>query len=162
MIALHRLVINQMGDVQKHLARVHTLARDLFGDRKEHAMHLDGECTGLGLALPLAAGALAQARKILLADRHVASRIARAGVVNKNLQMHLSLAAKPLDIGLEVALIGTDGATKRVVILKGGAKTEWQDGGKFEAVRNNAGMIFCSLLIQPIMVFTTMLGDDDG
>ena len=125
-------------------------------------MHLDGESTGLGLALPLAAGALTQTGEVLLADGHVASRVAGAGVVHEHLEVHLGLAAETLDIGLEVTLVGSDGAAKRIVILKGGAKTKGQDGGKFETVRDDAGMVFCSLLIEPFMVFAAVLGDDDG
>ena len=73
LVALHRLVVDKVGDIKQHLASVHALAGDLFGERKEHAMHLDGERTGLGLPLTLAAGALAKAGQILLADGHVAS-----------------------------------------------------------------------------------------
>src|SRR6185437_11981335 len=123
LITLYRLVIDEMGDIQKHLAGVHPLAGNLFGNGKEHAMHLDRESTCLGLALPLAAGALPQTGEVLLSDRHVAGRVAGTGVVDENLEMHLSLATKTLNISLEMTLIGSDGAAERIVILKGGAKT---------------------------------------
>ena len=41
LIAFDRFVIDQMRDVQQHLACVHPLAGDLFGKRQEHTMHLD-------------------------------------------------------------------------------------------------------------------------
>src|SRR5271170_2623570 len=61
LIALHGLVVDKVGDIEKHLAGVHAFAGDLFGQRQEHAMHLDGEGSSLGLTLALTAGALAQA-----------------------------------------------------------------------------------------------------
>ncbi len=71
LVALHCLVVDQVGDIKQHLASVHTLAGDLFGERKEHAMHLDGESTCLGLALALTAGALAQTGQVLLTNGHI-------------------------------------------------------------------------------------------
>jgi hypothetical protein len=162
LIALNRFIINKMSDIKKHLSRLHPFAGNLFGNGKKHTMHLDGECTRFGLAFPLAAGALTQAGQVLLADGHVAGRVAWAGIVDEDLEMHLGLATKPLDIGLEVTLIGADGAAERIVILKGGAKTKGQDGGELETVRDDTGMVFCSLLVEPLMVFGAVLRNDNG
>src|SRR5260221_13815762 len=71
LVTLYGLVIDKVSDIQKHLARFHTLARNLFRQGKEHAMHLNRECAGLRLAFTLTAGTLTEAGQILLADRHV-------------------------------------------------------------------------------------------
>jgi hypothetical protein len=125
-------------------------------------MHLDGECACLRLSFTLSAGALTQAGQVLLADCHVAGGIARAGVVHQDLQVHLGLAAEPLDIRHEVALIRPDRAAQRVVVLKRSAETKWQNSGVFEAIRDNAGMVLRRLLVQPGIVFGCVLGDNDG
>ena len=125
-------------------------------------MHLNRQSACFRLTLPLTAGALAKAGQILLADRHIAGRVAGAGIVHQHLQVHLGLAAQTLDISLEVSLIGADRAAQRVVVLKRGAETKWQNSGKFEAVRNHAGVVSGRLLIQPGAVFGRVLGDDDS
>ena len=109
LIALHRLVVDQVSDIEEHLAGIHSPAGDLFGERKEHAMHLDRKRPRLGLTLTLAAGALAKAGQILLADGHIAKRVAGACVINEDLKVHLSFATKTFYIGQEMALVGTDG-----------------------------------------------------
>jgi hypothetical protein len=76
--------------------------------------------------------------------------------------VHLGLAAKTLDVGLKVTLVGTDGTPKRVVILESGTETEWKNCRKFETVRDYTGMIFGCLLVQPGIIFGAVLGDDDG
>ena len=73
LVALHGLVVDKVGDIEQHLASIHALAGDLFSEREEHTMHLDRESTRLRLPFALAAGALAKAGQILLADGHVAS-----------------------------------------------------------------------------------------
>jgi len=125
-------------------------------------MHLDRQGTSLGLALPLAAGALAEAGQVLLTNGHVASGVAGTGVVDKHLEVHLGFAAETLDVGLEVALVGADGTAQGVVVLKGGAEAEGQYGGEFEAVCDNAGVVFGDLLIKLGALFGCVLRDNDG
>ncbi len=76
--------------------------------------------------------------------------------------MHLGLAAETLYVGLEVALVGADGAAQGVVILKGGAEAKWQDSREFEAVSDDAGVVFCGLLVQPCGVLFAVFGYDDS
>ncbi len=132
-------------------------------------MHLDRQRARLGLALPLTARALPQAGQILLPDGHVAFGVTRAGVIHQHLQMHLRLAAQTLDIGLEVTLVRADRTAQRVVVLERSAETERQHGGEFEAVRDNAGMVFEALLAGLLaglqhagVVLGAMFGDDDS
>lgn len=125
-------------------------------------MHLDREGARFGLALPLAAGTFSQAGEVLLAYGHVTSRVTRAGIVDQNFEVHLGFTPKAFNIGLKMTLIGANRAAKRVVVLKGGAKAEGQDSGQLEAVCDNAGVVFGGLLVQPLMVFGAVLGDDHG
>jgi hypothetical protein len=124
-------------------------------------MHLNGERASPGLALPLAAGTLAEAGEVLLADSHVAGGVSWAGVVYQDFEVHLGFAAETLDVGLKVALVGADGAAKGVVVLKGGAEAEGQNGGELEAVCNDAGVVFGSLLIKICAIFWSVFRDDD-
>src|SRR5690349_3736509 len=118
-----------MGDIQQHLAGFHTLTGDLLRKGEKHAVHLDRQRPRLRLTLTLTAGALAKAGQILLSDRQVPemSACAGAGIVHKDLEMHLRFAAKTFDVGKKVALIGPDGAAQRVIVLKGGSKAKRQD-----------------------------------
>jgi len=161
LVTFYRLVINQMSDVQKHLARIHPLAGDLLGDGQKHAVHLDRESARFGLALALSARALPQTGQVLLSDGHISVGMARTGIVYHYFEMHLGLAAQTLDVGLKVSLIGANGTAKRVVVLEGGAEPEGKNCGKFETVRDYAGMVFGGLLIEPVAVFRIMLGDND-
>lgn len=72
LIALHRLVVDQMCDIEKHLAGIHSPAGDLLRKREKHTMHLDRKGPRLGLALALATGALAKTGQILLTHSHIA------------------------------------------------------------------------------------------
>lgn len=160
LVALDGLVVDQVGDIEKHLAGVHPPARDLFCQGKEHAMHLHRKRPRSGLAFPLTAGALTKARQILLSDGHIAQSIAWAGVVDQDFEVHLRLAAKAFDVGQEVALVGTDRASQRVVVLKGSSEAERQDRRVLEAVSDNTSVIFLGLLIHSCAILRIVLGDD--
>jgi len=164
LITLYRLVIDQVSDIQQHLARFHPLAGDLLGQRKKHAVHLYRQCPRLGLALTLAARALAQARKVLLTHRRVIShRHAGADIVDQHLQVHLSLAPQTFNIGKEVTLIGADGTPQRIVVLEGRTKPERKYSRMLEAVRDHARMILLRLLVHSDSVIgMIMLGNYDG
>lgn len=130
-------------------------------------MHLDGEGAGSGLALALAAGAVAQAGEILLADARlpgglVAGEVTGTGVVDEHFEVHLGFSAKAFDVGLEVPLVGADGAPQGIVILKRGAEAEGQDSGVLKAVGDHACMVFGGLLIHALGVFGVVLRHDNG
>ena len=108
----------------------------------------------------LAAGTFAQADEVLLADGHVAGRVAGAGVVDKHFEVHLRFATQAFDIGKEVPLVGTDGTAECVVVVEGGCEAEGQDGREFEAVRDDPGVILGCLLVEAFGVGGLMLGDD--
>lgn len=160
LVALDGLVVDQVSDVEKHLAGVHPPAGDLFCQWKEHAMHLHRKRPRSGLAFPLTAGALTKARQILLSNGHIAKRIAWAGVVDQDFEVHLGLAAKAFDVGQEMALVGTDRASQSVVVLKGSSEAERQDRRVLEAVSDHTSVIFLGLLIHACAVLRIVLGDD--
>src|ERR1700744_4464496 len=84
LVAFHALRIDEMRDVQQHLAVVHGAARDLFGLRNEDALHLDRDGTTLGLPLALPGSGLAQIGEVFLADiafrRNRAQRLLQTAV----------------------------------------------------------------------------------
>ena len=76
--------------------------------------------------------------------------------------MHLGLAAKTFYVGLKMTLVGADGAAQGVVVLEGGTEAEGEDGGEFEAVSDDASVVFRGLLVQPCSVLLAVFGDDDS
>jgi len=70
----------------------------------------------------------------------------RADVVDNDLQVHLGLTAKALDVSQKVSLIGSDGATESVVVLKGGTKAERKYGRSVKAAGDHTCVIPCSYL----------------
>src|ERR1700747_2378656 len=88
-----------------------------------------------------------------------------ADVVDEDLQVHLRLAAETFYIGQEVTLIGADGTAQGVVVVKGGAETEWKDSRTVKAAGDHAGVITGGSLGfragQAGGVLVEMLRDDD-
>ncbi len=132
LVAFDALVIDQMSDIEQHFAAVHALAGDFLIEWAEHAMHLGRNRAGLGLALALAAGNFSQVGEIFFADRlgdgSDGWRKITAAIVERDLEMHLGLTPKAVEISQEVALVGADGAAEGLIILINGAKTEGKDG----------------------------------
>jgi hypothetical protein len=87
-------------------------------------------------------------------------------VVHHDLQVHLSLAAKPLDIGQEVTLIGADRAAQSVVVLKRCAEPEWKYSGAVKAAGDHASVVTGSRLSfragETAGILGQVLGDDDS
>ena len=76
--------------------------------------------------------------------------------------MHLGLAAEAFDVGQEVALVGADGAAKRIVVGEGGAEAERKDGGVFETICDDTCMISSELAIERCHLFVRVFRDDNG
>jgi hypothetical protein len=130
LVALDALVIDEVGDVEQHLAGAIALAGDFLVERGKHAVHLNRDGAGAGLAFPLLGGVFAQAGEILFAHAVHQDRLVKfaAAVVDHYLKVHLGLAAKPVEVGQELALVGADGSAEGFVIGKDGAETERQHG----------------------------------
>ena len=73
LVALDGLVVDQVGDVEEHLAGLDALAGDFFREREKHAMHLDGNGAGFGLAARAGRVAAASRRKRRRERRFMAS-----------------------------------------------------------------------------------------
>ena len=65
-----------------------------------------------------------------------------------NFEMHFRLSMQALQVALKLTLVGANGLTKTFIILKNGSKTERKDGGVFEAVSDNSGVIDAGFLIE--------------
>jgi len=156
-----------MRDVEQHFPRISATAADLLGQRREHPMHLNGDGPGFGLALALPGSAFPELREVLLARPSVSMGVETIGVqlfpaavIEQHFQVHLGFAAQAVNVGKELALIGTDGAAKAIVVRENGSKTEGKNGGAFEAIRDNASVFDGCPVIQ--IVFCGMFADDDG
>ncbi len=162
LVTLNALAIDQMGDVEDHLAVFCQAAGDLFIEGTEETAHLEADGTATGLALALTGGVLAQVGKVFAAytfSRKVGNDRSGTAVVNKDLDMHLGFAAKLINIRLKLALIGADGFTEKFVGIKDGAKSERKDGGMLKTVGYNSCMIDSRSLIEAFC--RIVLADDN-
>jgi hypothetical protein len=108
LIAFDVLAVDQMGNIQYHLAAFSQPAAYLFIQGQEEPVHLETDRAGARLALAGAGRALAQAGEILPSralDRHLPFALATAATVDHDLQVHLGLAAQFVDIAEELALV---------------------------------------------------------
>jgi hypothetical protein len=147
-----------MRDVQQHLAVVHGAAGDLFILGSEEALHLDGDGATLGLPFALPGSGLAQVGEIFLADALTfidgAERLRHTAVIDRDLEMHLGFAAQALYMRRVLALVGADGTAQGFVIGEDGAEAEGKNSREFEAVTDDARVIFGGLLIEIFLRMT--------
>ena len=112
LVALDVLAIDEVGDVEDHLAAFSEAAGDLFVEGHEEAMHLEADSTGAGLALASAGCGFAQVAEVFAAngigDGDMPVEQLCAAVVNEDLEVHLSFAAELFDVALELPLVGAD------------------------------------------------------
>jgi len=111
LIALHVLAVDQVGDVEDHLAGLSEAAANFFIEGNEEAMHLEADGAGAGLAFALAGCRFAEIGEI--ATTHFVWRdlgkFTAAAVVDEDLEVHLGFAAKFIDVAEELTLVGPDG-----------------------------------------------------
>ena len=67
LVALHALAVDQMCDIQQHLAAFGHAAAYFFVERREHAVHLEAHRACPGLALALTGCVFAKVGEVLLA-----------------------------------------------------------------------------------------------
>ena len=128
-------------------------------------MHLDGDGAGFGLALALQGRAFAQVGEIRPAHsgyrfRGIAADLFAAAIVEHDLEVHLGLAAEAFDVGDELALVGADRPAQGFVVCKDSSKTERQNGGSFEAVGDDTGVLDAGLLGEVLR--GRVFADDNG
>lgn len=151
LIAIHTLAVNEVGDVEHHLSTVGQAATYLLVERREEAMHLEAHGPGPGLALALARGVFAQAGEILAShslNRKMLVDGVSATVIYIDLEMHLSLAAKLVNVREKLTLVRADGFAEAFVVIEDGAKAERQHSGMLEAVGDDSSMVNSGLLIE--------------
>jgi hypothetical protein len=150
LIALHVLAIDEMGDIENHLAGLGEAAAYFFIEGNEEAMHLKADGAGAGLAFALARCRFAEIGEI--APAHLVWRnlgkFTAAAVVDKDLEVHLGFAAEFIDVAEELTLVGPDGFAQAFVVVEYGAEAKRKDGGMFEAVSDDASMIHTRFLIE--------------
>ena len=147
LVALDALVFDEVGDIEQHLAGFRAPAGNFLseGQNMRCIWTVDGAGPGLALALP---GAAFSRRlvEVFLADRSHADgagngNLIAAAVVDHDLEVHLGLSTEAVDVGEELALIGTDRAAEGVIIRKNGAEAEGKNGGGLETICDHAGVV---------------------
>lgn len=151
LVALYALAVDQVRNVQQHLAVVHQSAAHLFVERLEEPMHLetDGACSRLPFAC--ARGVLSQMGQIRAARSlrgQMPFDLPPAAIVDKDLQVHLRFTAEFVNVSEELPLIGADGFAKGFVVVKDGAKAEGKNRRMPVTVRDDAGVIDSRFLVE--------------
>jgi len=163
LVALDAFAINQVCDVQEHLAALGHPAADFFIQRREHAMHLETDSAGPGLAFPLTGGGFPEVGQVFFAyafKRQVLFKILATACIYMDLEVHFCFSMETLEVALELALIGANGLAKTLVILEYGAKTEGKYGGMFETISDHPGVVDSGFLIERFGWI--VLTDDNG
>ena len=108
LVALDALAIDQVGDIQQHLAAFGHAAAYFFVQRREHAVHLEADCARSGLALSLTGGIFTKVGEIFLAhalERQVLIQFLVAAGVHMDLEVHFCLSMQAFEVSLELALV---------------------------------------------------------
>ena len=162
LVALHVFAIDQMGDIENHLAGFGESAAYFFIEWHEEPMHLEADGAGAGLAFALAGCRFAKIGEIAAAHLvwRELGKFAGAAIVDEDLEVHLGFAAEFIDVAEELTLVGPDGFAKAFVVIEDGAEAERKDGGVFEAVSDDASMIHTGFLIEGFCGI--VFADDNG
>src|ERR1700721_494044 len=131
LVALNILAVNQVRYIEHHLAAFRQPAAYFLIQGHKQPMHLEAyrPCARLPFTGPRRV--LAQVAEVLPANPfcwYMLVQRVSAEVIDENLQVHLRLAAKLVDIALELALVGTDGLAQAFVVGEYSAKTERENG----------------------------------
>jgi hypothetical protein len=74
--------------------------------------------------------------------------------------VHFGFAVKAFQIALKLTLIGANGLSKALIVLKYSSESERKDGGMFEAIGDYPCVIDPGLLIEGF--FWVLFANDDG
>jgi hypothetical protein len=162
LVAFHVFAIDQMGDVENHLAGFGESAAYFFIEGHEEPMHLEADGAGPGLSLALAGCRFAEIGEVsatYLIWRKL-GKLAGAAVIHKDLKVHFGFAAQFVDVAEELTLVGPDGFAEAVVVVENGAETEGKYGGMSKAVSDDTSMIHTRFLIQGFCGI--VFADDNG
>ena len=162
LIALHAFALNEMGDIEDHLAGFGQAAADFFIEGHEESMHLEADGTGPGLALALTGGGLAEICEVFatyLFGVEVGEFATATAIIDKDLEVHFGLAAEFLNIAEELSLVGPDGFAEAFVVVEDGTESEGKDGRVLETICDNSCVVDPGFLIKSIC--RVMFADDD-
>jgi hypothetical protein len=163
LVALYALAIDQVRYIQDHLAAFCEPATHFFIQRGKQAVHLEAYCPRPCLALPLPHGTLAKIGQVFPADtldRQMLGDLAGAAIVHEDLEVHFRLTPQFLDIGQKLALVGTYGFTKALIIGKYRAKPKRKNRRVLKTIGDNPGMIHARFLVE--LFSWVVFADDDS
>jgi len=163
LVALNKLAVDEVSDIQHHFAAFGKPAADFFVEGHEEAVHLETDGTRAGLTLARPCSALTEVGQILPANsfgRCLALDFAAATVVDHDLEVHFSLAAELVDVAEELALVGADGLAEAVIVSEDGAEAEGKHGGMLEAVCDDPSVVDAGFLVEGFG--WVVLADDNG
>jgi hypothetical protein len=150
LVALDALALDEVRDIEDHLAGFGEAAADFFIERHEEAMHLEADGAGTSLTLALAGSGFAKIGEVLATDllrievREFASATA---IIDEDFEMHLGFAAKFFDVIEELSLVGPDGFAEAFVVAEDGTESERKDGGMFETICDDSCVVDPGFLI---------------
>src|SRR5260221_6946260 len=152
LILLHLLVFDEMSDIDQHSALLGFAAADVLIEGIKDLVDLNGESTGLGLALPLSNRLFPELGKVVAANRHGQNnffkRFAQRAVFYQQFQMHFRLAPE-LGHALEKCpAVQADGPAEGFVCIEHGAKPERKQPQHFESFTDYVCMLQQSFLTQ--------------
>ena len=162
LVTLDALALDEVGDVEHHLAGFGEAAADFFIQRCEQAMHLEADGAGPGLALTLTGGCLSKIREVFAADflrGEIGEFFAAGAIVNEDLQVHFGFAAEFFDVAEELTLVGPDGLAKAFILIEDCAESEGKYGGVLETICYDSCVVDPGFLIKNIC--RVMFADDD-
>jgi hypothetical protein len=151
LVTLDALSLDEVGDIEDHLAGFGEAAADFFIERHEEAMHLEADGAGPGLALALAGCGLAEVGEVLATDLlrvEIGEFTSATAVIDEDLEVHLGLAVEFFDVVEELSLVRPDGLAKAFVVVEDGAKSEGKDGGVVETICDYSCVVDPGFLIE--------------
>lgn len=162
LIALDTFPLDEVGDVEDHLAGFGEAAADFFIKRDEEAMHLEADGAGAGLSLTLAGSRLAEVGEVFSANplgREVRELSSAGAIVDEYLEVHFGFAAEFIDIAEELALVGPDGLSEAFVVVEDCAESEGKYGGVLKTICDYSCVVDPGFLIECIC--RVMFADDN-
>src|ERR1700690_463227 len=122
LIFLYRLGVDEMGDVDEHALRSDLLAAHFLFQRVKQLMDLYREGAGFGLAFAIAGYLDLQLRKIVapagVGQDDIDHSLAERAISDRELDVHLGLAAEPDDAQTESAPVDPDRLAEGVVAFE--------------------------------------------
>ena len=163
LVALYALAIDQMSDIQHHFSVVDQPTAHFFVEREEEPVHLEADCTSPRLAFTRPRSILAQVAQIRAAyslGSQMILDLPAAAVVDKDLEVHLGLAAELVDVAEKLPLVGADRLTQHLVVSEYGAEPERKHGGVLKTVGDDPCVIDSGLLVEAFL--RVVLAHNDG